>query len=136
MTRKNQSSKKRLKRYFRPITSKIQVINGIDIINRLGVTDEELKPFLEGMTISEAISKKRLFIIDLETLEGITCVEGHVVSQNELLKLGQHNFKVYCFRNPAKFHRQKYYYRHALKTNCQSCCFFFHFNTCNINLKS
>lgn len=137
MTRKNQSSKKRLKRYFRPITSKIQVINGIDIINRLGVTDEELKPFLEGMTISEAISKKRLFIIDLETLEGITCVEGHVVSRNNLTKLRQHEFKVYCFRNPV-CRRQKYYYRvwHALKNNCQSCCFFFHFNTCNINIKS
>lgn len=110
MTRKNQSSKKRLKRYLRPITSKIQVINGIDIINRLGVTDEELKPFLEGMTISEAISKKRLFIIDLETLEGITCVEGHVVSRNNLTKLRQHDFKVYCFRNPV-CRRQKYYYR-------------------------
>lgn len=95
MTRKNQSSKKRLKRYFRPITSKIQVIHGNGILNRLGVTDEELKPFLEGMTISEAISKKRLFIIDLETLEGITCVEGHVVSRNNLTKLRQHDFKVY-----------------------------------------
>nr|XP_011425972.2 allene oxide synthase-lipoxygenase protein isoform X1 [Crassostrea gigas]XP_019922364.2 allene oxide synthase-lipoxygenase protein isoform X1 [Crassostrea gigas] len=49
-----------------------------EIPDKLGVTDEELKPFLEGMTISEAISKKRLFIIDLEILEGITCVEGHV----------------------------------------------------------
>lgn len=88
MTRKNQSIiQKCFKRYFGPIKRKIQVIHGIDIINRLGVTDEELKPFLEGMTISEAISKKRLFIIDLEVLEGITCVEGHVVSQNELLKL-------------------------------------------------
>lgn len=96
----------------------------IDIINRLGVTDEELKPFLEGMTISEAISKKRLFIIDLEILEGITCVEGHVVSRNELLKLGQHNFKVYCFRNPAKFHRQKYYYRHAFKKQLSIMLFF------------
>lgn len=120
MTRKNQSIiQKCFKRYFGPIKRKIQVIHGIDIINRLGVTDEELKPFLEGMTISEAISKKRLFIIDLEILEGITCVEGHVVSRNELL-----NFKVYCFRNPAKFHRQKYYYRHAFKKQLSIMLFF------------
>lgn len=125
MTRKNQSIiQKCFKRYFGPIKRKIQVIHGLDIINRLGVTDEELKPFLEGMTISEAISKKRLFIIDLEILEGITCVEGHVVSRNELLKLGQHNFKVYCFRNPAKFHRQKYYYRHAFKKQLSIMLFF------------
>lgn len=125
MTRKNQSIiQKCFKRYFGPIKRKIQVIHGIDIINRLGVTDEELKPFLEGMTISEAISKKRLFIIDLEILEGITCVEGHVVSRNESLKLGQHNFKVYCFRNPAKFHRQKYYYRHAFKKQLSIMLFF------------
>lgn len=52
----------------------------IHVIVRFEVTDELLKPFLEGMTILEAISKKRLFIIDLEILEGITCVEGYVVS--------------------------------------------------------
>lgn len=67
------------------------------------MTDEELNPFLEGMTISEAISKKRLFIIDLEILEGITCVEGHIVSRKYFIKLGQHDFKLYCFSNPAKY---------------------------------
>lgn len=50
--------------------------------------DEELKLFLEGMIIFEVILKKCLFIIDLEILEGIICVEGYVVSWNELFKLG------------------------------------------------
>lgn len=52
----------------------------VHIITRLGVKDEDLNPFFEGMTISEAIPKKRLFVIDLEIHEGITCVEGHTVS--------------------------------------------------------
>lgn len=50
--------------------------------------DEELKLLLEGMIIFEVILKKCLFIIDLEIFEGIICVEGYVVSWNELFKLG------------------------------------------------
>lgn len=39
-----------------------------------------MKPFLEGLTISQAITDKRLFIIDLDILEGLSLVEGYIVS--------------------------------------------------------
>lgn len=50
------------------------------MLTRFGVTDENLKPFLEGLTVSLAISKKRLFIVDFEILAGITCLEEYIVS--------------------------------------------------------
>lgn len=49
---------------------------------RFGVTEESIKECLEGLTLSEAMSKKRLFIVDLEILDGITCVEGYIVRIN------------------------------------------------------
>lgn len=52
------------------------------MLTRFGVTDENLKPFLEGITISQAISKKRLFIVDFEILDGITCFEEYIVSKH------------------------------------------------------
>ncbi|CAG0890566.1 unnamed protein product [Cyprideis torosa] len=42
-----------------------------EIPENFAVTDDLLAPHLEGLTISEAIEKKRLFIIDLEILQGI-----------------------------------------------------------------
>lgn len=39
-----------------------------------------IAPFLEGLTISEAMKNNRLFITDLEIFEGIACKEGYVVS--------------------------------------------------------
>lgn len=47
---------------------------------RFGVTDDMIAPFLEGLTISEAMKNNRLFITDLEIFEGIKCQEGYVVS--------------------------------------------------------
>lgn len=49
---------------------------------RFGVTEDSIKECLEGLTMSAAICKKRLFIVDLEILDGITCVEGYIVRMN------------------------------------------------------
>lgn len=49
------------------------------IPDKLPVTNELLKPFLEGLTIEEAISKKRLFICDLEILEGLPVRDDFVL---------------------------------------------------------
>lgn len=49
-----------------------------EIPSKFGVTEECIKECLEGLTLSEAMSKKRLFIVDLEILDGITCVEGYI----------------------------------------------------------
>ncbi|CAG0904831.1 unnamed protein product, partial [Cyprideis torosa] len=42
-----------------------------EIPENFAVTDDLLAPHLEGLTIAEAIEEKRLFIIDLEILQGI-----------------------------------------------------------------
>ena len=40
-----------------------------------------LKPFLEGMSLQDAIASKRLFIVDYEILEGVpTKSEEYIVS--------------------------------------------------------
>ncbi|XP_061183313.1 polyunsaturated fatty acid 5-lipoxygenase-like [Saccostrea echinata] len=44
--------------------------------DKFGVTEEMIKPFLEGLTISQAIRDKRLFITDLEVMNGISLKEG------------------------------------------------------------
>ncbi|XP_056021366.1 polyunsaturated fatty acid 5-lipoxygenase-like [Ostrea edulis] len=49
-----------------------------EIPDKFGVTEEMIKPFLEGLTLSQAINDKRLFIIDLNILEGISVVDGYV----------------------------------------------------------
>ncbi|XP_061182688.1 polyunsaturated fatty acid 5-lipoxygenase-like [Saccostrea echinata] len=46
--------------------------------DKFGVTEEMIKPFLEGLTIFQAIRDKRLFITDLEILNGISVIEGYV----------------------------------------------------------
>ncbi|KAL3879827.1 hypothetical protein ACJMK2_032106 [Sinanodonta woodiana] len=43
---------------------------------KLGVTDEMLRPLLEGCTLQQVIDSKRLFICDLKILDGITHKEG------------------------------------------------------------
>lgn len=47
---------------------------------RFGVTESMIAPFLEGFTLSEAIANNRVFITDLEILEGIDCQKGLHVS--------------------------------------------------------
>ncbi|XP_071453079.1 polyunsaturated fatty acid 5-lipoxygenase-like [Hetaerina americana] len=43
------------------------------IPDKLGVSPEMVKPFLEGFSLDEAIQKNKIFIIDLEILDGIKC---------------------------------------------------------------
>lgn len=49
-----------------------------EIPSKFGLAETSIKQCLEGLTMSEAISKRRLFIVDLEILDGITCVEGYI----------------------------------------------------------
>lgn len=48
--------------------------------HRFGVTAEMVETFLEDLTLQEALIKKRIFIVDLAILEGISTKEGTVVS--------------------------------------------------------
>ena len=40
------------------------------------MTDEMVGPFLEGMTIQEAIEKKKLYYIDYEILQNLPVKQG------------------------------------------------------------
>ncbi|BFZ15082.1 hypothetical protein BsWGS_18122 [Bradybaena similaris] len=50
-----------------------------EIPSKLPVTDELLKPLLEGLTISEALSQNRLFICDLHILEGLPVRDNFIL---------------------------------------------------------
>ncbi|XP_064609700.1 polyunsaturated fatty acid 5-lipoxygenase-like isoform X2 [Liolophura sinensis] len=43
------------------------------IPEKFGVTEEMVKPFLEGLTLNEAIQQNRLFIVDLKINEDVPC---------------------------------------------------------------
>lgn len=47
-----------------------------EIPEKFGVTPEMVKSFLEDYTLEEAIEKKKIFIVDLAILEGISAREG------------------------------------------------------------
>ncbi|XP_054767861.2 allene oxide synthase-lipoxygenase protein-like [Lytechinus pictus] len=49
------------------------------IPDKFPVTDAMLRPLLEGMTISEALSRKRLFILDYEILHDLPCTNGRKI---------------------------------------------------------
>ncbi|XP_071127123.1 allene oxide synthase-lipoxygenase protein-like isoform X1 [Mytilus edulis] len=49
------------------------------IPEKFGVTEEMVKPFLEGKTIAQAMADKRLFIIDLAILEGCPAKSEDIV---------------------------------------------------------
>ncbi|XP_043237383.1 polyunsaturated fatty acid 5-lipoxygenase-like isoform X3 [Amphibalanus amphitrite] len=46
------------------------------IPDKLGVDDAMLRPFLEGLSLEQALTSKKLFIVDLELLDGVGAVEG------------------------------------------------------------
>ncbi|PIK61528.1 hypothetical protein BSL78_01541 [Apostichopus japonicus] len=50
-----------------------------EIPEKLAVTDEMIKPFMEGLSISEAIGSKRLFIIDYSFLKDLECTGGRII---------------------------------------------------------
>ena len=49
---------------------------------RFGVTDEIVAPFLEGLTIQEAIEKKKLYYVDYKILENLPVKSGTPVISN------------------------------------------------------
>jgi hypothetical protein len=57
------------------------------------VTEEMVEPFLEGMTLSDAMSAKKIYICDLKVMEGVD---------------GVHNLKVniWTLRCMAYFNKQ------------------------------
>lgn len=55
----------------------IQLCN--EIPEKFGVTNEMVQPFLEGMTLKEALEKNRIFICDLELLENIKCKDDRTL---------------------------------------------------------
>lgn len=50
-----------------------------EIPEKLGVTDDMLKPFLEGWNLKQVIEAKRLFIVDLEILKGLPCKSEELI---------------------------------------------------------
>eukprot|EP00057_Strongylocentrotus_purpuratus_P032934 XP_789433.2 PREDICTED: arachidonate 5-lipoxygenase [Strongylocentrotus purpuratus] len=50
-----------------------------EIPTKFPVTDAMLEPLLEGMTIADALSKKRLFILDYEILHDLPCTKGRKI---------------------------------------------------------
>ncbi|XP_071482806.1 arachidonate 12-lipoxygenase, 12R-type-like, partial [Diadema antillarum] len=50
-----------------------------EIPEKFPVTDDMLAPLLEGMTIAEALEKKRLFILDYEILKDLPCTDGRSI---------------------------------------------------------
>ncbi|XP_045181550.2 polyunsaturated fatty acid 5-lipoxygenase-like [Mercenaria mercenaria] len=51
-----------------------------EIPEKLAVDDHMLKPFLENMSLSQALQKKRIFVIDYEILEHLHPQEGYVMT--------------------------------------------------------
>ncbi|CAG2234156.1 ALOX5 [Mytilus edulis] len=60
------------------------------IPQKFGVTEDMIKPFLEGKTMSQAMDGKKLFIVDLAILEG--CPTKH-----DYLVVSMKQLKVACF---------------------------------------
>ncbi|XP_043191583.1 polyunsaturated fatty acid lipoxygenase ALOX8-like [Amphibalanus amphitrite] len=46
------------------------------IPDKLGVDDAMLRPFLCGLTLNEALQRRRMFIVDLEILDGLQAIPG------------------------------------------------------------
>ncbi|XP_062567276.1 polyunsaturated fatty acid 5-lipoxygenase-like, partial [Saccostrea cucullata] len=81
------------------------------IPDKFGVTEEMIKPFLDGLTLSQAITDKRLFITDLEILDGISLVDDYICpipialffvnSKNQLLPVAIQLFQQKGSDNPV-----------------------------------
>ena len=74
---------------------------------RIAVTAEMVEPFLDGMTLDEALEKRRIFVVDLEVLDKLECNMQRVVclkyfSISYLLNLGFHVKPVQYLRTPKR----------------------------------
>ncbi|XP_067141775.1 allene oxide synthase-lipoxygenase protein-like [Centruroides vittatus] len=50
-----------------------------EIPSKFPLENHMVEPFLETMTLQEAIEKKRIYIIDLEILQGISCSNNRII---------------------------------------------------------
>lgn len=71
------------------------------------VTDDLLKPFLEGMSIGKSIRKKQLFIIDYEILKDMPLRQGGevrniLVGQSRVMLINFLNWGPLSFTNISK----------------------------------
>lgn len=48
-------------------------------IFRLAVDNDLVSEFLEGLTLGEALEKKKIFLCDLEVLDGLECKDKRIV---------------------------------------------------------
>lgn len=58
-------------------------LNVFILAPRMGVTDVMLQPFLEGWPLHQVIEAKRLFMVDLEILQGLPCKSEEYVVNND-----------------------------------------------------
>lgn len=56
------------------------IVLNLDVIFSLAVTSEMLEPFLEGQTLEEALTARRIFIVNLEILSRLNLDEPRKVS--------------------------------------------------------
>ena len=55
-------------------------MNLFSIFCRFGVTEEMLKPFLEGLSLQKVLDDKRMFLVDHKILTDLPCRKGFTVS--------------------------------------------------------
>lgn len=51
------------------------------------VTPEMVKPFLDGLTLEEAMEKKKIYIVNLKRLSDVMCRFNRVVSVMQIYAL-------------------------------------------------
>ncbi len=68
-----------------------QPISILDFFSRLAATSDMLEPFLDGMTLDEALAAKSIYMVDLKVLHKLKCPAGRVVRVICVIQvLGQH----------------------------------------------
>jgi hypothetical protein len=68
------------------IQSAVLCSNNTFKYRRLAVSAEDLEPFLEGLTLQDALDKNKIFIVDLELLNRAPCKnEVPVVRQRNVI---------------------------------------------------
>lgn len=49
---------------------------------RLGVTSDMVEPFLEGMTLNEALNQNKIFMVDMKILDQLQCKDNRIVRRS------------------------------------------------------